>query len=126
MSDIFKDVEVKRITLERFTIAFKKYISRDIFLQDVQIESVIDDSIDALMLSLRAYCLGKKQQTAKAYFPSSWWQHLKRDHALNWFKRRFPVKETVFTYDAAKICPHINVKFPDNQQVHFDWIMEKP
>lgn len=124
-NEVYQEVKTRRIVLDRFKIAAEQYLSRDVFLQDEKLESFIDHSVDAMVLRLRAYCLGKKQETARVYFPSSWWQHLKRDHAPKWFKQRFPVKETVFTYESAKLCPHINIKFQDNQQVHFEF-MEKP
>jgi hypothetical protein len=65
-------------------------------LKDVQAEEVRDWMYENLLVRLSAYVL--TEQLADEYhpvslgLPATWWQHLKQDHAPEWFKRRWPVR----------------------------------
>jgi len=52
-------------------------------------------------------------QTITYRTPTSWWQMLKRDHAPDWFKSKFPVRENVDVIEIKDIFPFPKEKFPD-------------
>jgi len=46
--------------------------------------------------------------------PASWWQMLKRDHAPMWFKKRWPVIESIDTVVIKDVYPFPKIKLPDD------------
>jgi hypothetical protein len=46
--------------------------------------------------------------------PASWWQMLKRDHAPAWFKKRWPVVESIDKVIIKDVFPFPKVKLPDD------------
>lgn len=69
----------------------------------------------ALIRRVMVMILGlSSPQTITYKTPINWFEMLKRDHAPEWFKRRFPVKEYIDTVEVKDIFPFPNMKFPDS------------
>jgi len=56
---------------------------------------------DAIIAGFHALTLKERladiQQDVRIQVPATWWQHLKRDSAPEWFLRRFPVQHETIT-----------------------------
>jgi hypothetical protein len=116
----------KRVA-ERFRLASTRAITmRELSMVANNAELIprIDHTIDTLFLSLRSWILAGKhaEQWCEISYPETWWEHVKHDLAPAWFLRRWPVKykiERVRTHGETHVCPHADVKWPDNQHLEF-------
>jgi hypothetical protein len=120
----------ERMDLERFPIAVAAVLAdENLFIHDVKATDFdsryngIDLATDRTIRELRAMLLGKKHPNrSERYVPLTWWDHFKRDVMPEWSRRWFPVKFERIVTDETRVCPHINVKYPENSRIHIDFL----
>jgi len=89
----------------------------------LEVEPAFEDMVrDELCYRLRSYVLADhlaadEYKTTVERTPTSWWQHLKRDHAPRWLKRRWPVRAERLTVtvkvDRYLTYPDAAIRTPD-------------
>lgn len=133
-----KDVDVRhhgfeRIRFEATTAVWlnpKQFhaLAKGIVPIDTEFQSSLDWATRTLMVHMRSYLLRSpivEKRTTYFEVPSTWWQHLKRDHFPAWLLRRFPVEMTKvpFEYETnLRVCPHSDTSFPADQ-AHIDFLV---
>lgn len=102
----------------------------------LELERLTDEASRDLLLRLKTYLLAKIREEARGcrrvFFPvpTSWWQHLKRDHFPHWLIRLFPVQYTqasklvTTSHSTVYLCPHADVKFDtrNSRNAHFTFL----
>jgi len=85
---LFKDIELHK---KEFGTARAWPVGMVINRLDVQqdIEGIMRAKIVAALWCEK---VGEEEHLVEFIFPKDWWQHLKRDHAPEWFIKRWPVK----------------------------------
>jgi hypothetical protein len=66
----------------------------------VTVDRIMDNFAASIELNLYGEKVGQAYGSESMAFPTSWWQHLKRDYAPQWFLHRWPVKTTTWTLNA--------------------------
>lgn len=102
----------------------RKFMLRQVVSQQQIDHTHVDVATDWLMgqfaatLHTKLYGEQLARATAEEHvaFPTTWWQHLKRDHAPDWFLARWPVKTKTWsltvTADKWRIYPNIEKPLP--------------
>jgi hypothetical protein len=87
---------------------------------------MVDDASKRMVFHLHSYVLGKNHGRVdlERQWPKDWWEAVKERFAPRWFLKRWPVRyESVSVHEVVwKVCPHVNLKTPDQRQVHFQWL----
>ena len=96
-------IETETLTLDTFKVYAKALIDKQTIQSIPNLEAHMQYEGERLAIELRKMVLAEKLanqeirvrfvETTRFYFPSSVWQHFKRNHAPKWFLRRWPVKE---------------------------------
>ncbi len=97
------------------------HFSRSSLRYDEQEEFEMDRMISRLEMDvLTRKLVDKTYETVETYkLPTSWWQHLKRDYFPEWFKRKWPVKETEHTvklkveFERYATYPEADIEMPN-------------
>jgi len=87
-----------------------------------------DHAAERLVAQLRSYVLAEhlvsETQDCTWTFPSSWWQHFKRDswlgrHRPQWMRKRWPVRMTTtaktITFDRYRTYPDARIALPEDR-----------
>ncbi len=96
---------IEHVTLIKRSFQSVMAISQLEIQYAVNIEAHYDVMTRNLLTRLNAYVWA--EHLGQMNFPSSWWQHFKRDKMPKWFVKRWPVKVT--TYDANRMYPNITI-----------------
>ena len=114
-SGMFGDLKVKTVTLEYGTqiYAAASYDNRfeNNRLKVQEIVSQMDYTMHRRMLALILNHQNPKRIVYRT--PANWWEFLKRDHAPEWFKKRWPVRENVESVEIKDCYPFPEEKMPD-------------
>ncbi len=86
----------------------------------------LEDAGHRLVLNMQSYVLGKRERTidVERQWPKDWWEAIKLRFAPQWFLKRWPVQyERISIHEVVwRVCPHVDLKMPDQQQSHFQWL----
>ena len=117
---------MKEVVLTTTKFEVRQFLG-DFALESIQVEAIRDVALQGLWLQLRAFLLGRKvsENILKTIeIPETWWDAFKERYYPAWLLKQFPVKyrkiETIVQH--MHICPHINVPFKVNQELHFKWL----
>lgn len=97
---------------------------------NLELRTRIDRLRDGLFLQLRTWLL-KAPHPAKMVTlnaPATWWDHFKVRWFPEWLNRRYPVRygyETEYEYGPIYVCPHANIKWPANSDIHISWMLQE-
>ena len=130
--------EIKSILLRQIPIGISRVLSKydlEHLMNNHNFQSFEDRFCEGMVYTLRVYLAGNTKSDVKMVentvagdpVPTSWWQMLKRDHAPEWFKKRWPVVTSIkhytvmqeVSYSETRVCPHADVAWPDNSHLHF-------
>jgi len=111
-----------KLELEALRFYEQTLISRfaleNLHLQDFQVQSFEMEQLDAMALRLKATFLGKGIGTIR--YPANWKESLKERFCPRLILKRFPV--VYEEYSLYNVCPHIDIKFKNNKQVHLEFL----
>lgn len=93
--------EVVSRTLRRERFASRTAIN----LSLLEVDTLIEPLTDELIVRLNAHIYGEEMGTHTFQTPTTWWDHLKQDHAPGWFLKRYPVKYTKTTLRGTALFP---------------------
>ena len=98
----------KELTLKVEKAAESRSLSLEA-LQFPEFQSMIDYELDALIVRLTAFMACSDEKTFYELYPETAWEHVKKDYAPEWFKRKFPVKYAYITFKAKEAFPEYRV-----------------
>jgi hypothetical protein len=79
-----------RVALDRHALEMNAHVDLEGLLSDADLEVRFDCIARMFLVHMRAYAAAKNyrdQRKISIRVPASWWQHLKRDYAPEWFTR---------------------------------------
>ena len=113
--NMYREVEPTRFfsaVVERMVV--EKRVPEWLRKADVQ---VFDDACMTVTFAMEKKFLVHEtvEETINITIPTTWFEHWKRDHAPQWFLKRWPVKysTTLVPKTVRKCCPHLDV--PDRE-----------
>jgi hypothetical protein len=119
---------VKQYKLEGFPLAVSKAFTRQGLASLASNASLTvreNYVLDELVYTLKVYLLKRSTEpleVAVEMEPINWYEHLKRDHFPEWFKRRWPVKCKKQYYKIEReirVCPHSTETWPDPSHIRY-------
>lgn len=96
------NVNRNRLKLEPLELYCRQSLSKSFLVNP---ELIIDEVIDRIIFTMRQeliYTISNADTKAIVFEtknPSSWWQHLKRDHFPKWFVKKFPIQYVTITHN---------------------------
>ncbi len=76
--------------------------------QQLDLKKIEDVILDELVYELRAW-FWSRENCHELITPANWWEMLKRDHAPQWFLKRWPVQNRISYVMRTVIYPEITV-----------------
>lgn len=118
--------QIEELVLKKIKFGICQSVSES-FLQDIKFETYHNVLSDQLMSQLTYWVLGRethKQVVDSVTYPASWKEALKERFYPDFLKKRFPVKFIHRNVEVHHfhVCPHINVKFENDEIAHFDFL----
>lgn len=109
------------LPLERFMVT--KRIPQTV-LSNMKFDCQLEDSLRDLVMYLSKEIVRSAPRTETVQFdvPATWWQHLKQDHAPEWFLKRYPVvmRQIPFSYEGGyRTCPHADKQWGHDSHLRF-------
>lgn len=88
--------------------------------QNLKYETLVDYTHDRMIHLITWNLLGKEIEMKR--YPSTWWDAFKDRWFPKFLKTRFPVSWDEFKI--YNICPHIDIPWHENQELHIKWMEE--
>jgi len=110
--------EYSEVTLEKFRLMALVHIDEKmsgLFAEKPVLTLSAHDAFvfDSLVFRLEQAVWGENLDRLDIVTPATWWDMLKKQHAPEWFKRRFPVRYNKQRYDMRCVYPKIS--FPEQE-----------
>lgn len=120
---MFNPKAITELVCAKFYIGAQAVLAdKRMLIENAHIEVYADACSDRFIAELRTWAIkGVKGHRAFLYFPANCWEHFKQDYFPEWMLARFPVKQNAAPYISYFVCPHSDVKWPD--QKHFSFLM---
>ena len=104
-----------RCELEKLEIGVTRKLN--IHLMDVSVAAEI--IAHDLVCQVRGFVWAQKVPEHEVKYPCDWWEGVKERWFTSWMKKRWPVKYTIFVYDAKILYPDLKY-VSDNYFFHLD------
>jgi hypothetical protein len=121
-----------KVALDRHALEMNAHVDLEGLLSDADLEVRFDCIARMFLVHMRAYAAAKNyrdQRKISIRVPASWWQHLKRDYAPEWFTRWWPVRMKKrthhFTTKVTNLCPHAYISWDQGKAKHLEFMMRE-
>lgn len=126
-------VEIKQMVFEKIAKSASFTASPSI-MDQLEIHQQRDFLTDGIVYTITTNILRQKihedkEKIAFIYsFPSNWWEHLKADHAPQWFIKKYPIKytehrkERTLTFTRYAEYPKANILVQENKKLFIDFL----
>lgn len=98
------------LTPERITTAHHSSAFQLVQMHNAVLEQHWDFVKASLITSLYMYFYKRERVRREHRFPKTWWDHVKQRFAPAWFLKRWPIAETVVTFDVDDVYPGLPVQ----------------
>lgn len=103
-------MEYEDLVLKVQKAVVSQAISRDM-LADINVAHYVDDIAGNLVIRLSAFIACTEEQAVRTFrYPSTAWEHIKEAYFPKYLLRRFPVKYTEITVNAAETFPNLKIR----------------
>ena len=83
-----------------------------------EIDIIKHEIINDLVVRLSAYVACSDEKEFNEVIPLNAWEHLKKDYAPKWFKRKYPVKYQTIKFAAKEVFPEYTPLTKDKRHLH--------
>ncbi|HYG24456.1 MAG TPA: hypothetical protein VEH04_16885 [Verrucomicrobiae bacterium] len=115
MADV-SDIFLRPSVLDRIRKRFIVHLPESLRHTSTDVESYIDHMARTVAVSFEMWVLGENlAPVVVERVPTTWWQHLKKAHAPEWFLKRWPVTTRDVVALSTAIYPELKFQVPPDQ-----------